>query len=212
MRLSSRFVALIALLAAVGFFSAGEAGQADPANLLVDRVSPAAWEPRDDARPEQFLGVACLAVRSPGSFTQAVSLPSSAAGMYAVLLGLGQSDRINTDGSITGMPYLYATVFSADGKRILAHWQGANSLVQRSHESGMLARPESPTDWVKMYGAYQVPKGAAAIRVQLKQGERRGSPPDGSIARFRDVRLHLFPTETAARTFVDRYVDESSRR
>ena len=120
MRFSSRFVALMALLAAVGLVSAGEAGQADPPNLLIDGGGPGAWEPRDDARPEEFLGVACLAVRRPGSFTQAVSLPSSAGGLYAVLLGLGQSDRINTDGSITGMPYLYATVFSADGKRILA--------------------------------------------------------------------------------------------
>ena len=182
-------------------------GQTAPPNLLVDGVGPGAWEPRDDAKPEQFLGHACLAVRSPGSFTQPVVLSAAAAGTYAILAGLGQSDRINTDGSITGMPYLSATVWTGDSKRVLAYWQGANSLVKHVPPA-MLARPELPTDWVKMYGLFEVPKGAALIRVQLSQGERRGSPPDGSVARFRDIRLHLFPTERAARTFLDRYVRE----
>ena len=124
------------------------------------------------------------------------------------IAGLGQSDRVNTDGSITGMPYLYASVWAGDTKRVLAYWQGANSLMKPQVAPAMLARPESPTDWVKMYGLFEVPKGAALIRVQLSQGNRRGSPPDGSVARFRDVRLHLFPTEREARTFVNRYIRE----
>ena len=202
MRATRELVALAVLLVAVHAVDTLR-GQIAPPNLLVDSVGPGAWEPRDDAKPEQFLGDACLAVRSPGSFTQAVTLSAAAPGTYAVLAGLGQSDRINTDGSITGMPYLYATVWS--GKRVLAYWQGASSLVEGQTQSAMLARPGSPTDWVKMYGLFEVPKGAAVIRVQLSQGERRGSPPDGSVARFRDVRLHLFPTEREAREFVDRY-------
>jgi len=206
MRTTRELVALAVLLVAVHAVTTVH-GQTAPPNLLVDRVGPGAWEPRDDARPEQFLGEACLAVRSPGSFTQGVALSAAAAGTYAVLVGLGQSDRINTDGSITGMPYLYATVWTGDGIRVLAYWQGANSLVN-AQATPMLARPESPTDWVRMYGVYEVPKGAALIRVELKQGERRGSPPDGSLARFRDIRLHLFPTGREARTFIDRYVRE----
>jgi hypothetical protein len=173
-------------------------GQAVPQNLLVDGVGSGAWKPHADAKPEQFLGEACLAVRSPGSFTQAVPLSAAAAGTYAVLAGLGQSDRINSDGSITGMPYLYATVWTADTKRVLAYWQGAN----------MLARPDSPTVWVKLHGLFEVPKNAALISVQLSQGQRRGSPADGSVARFRDVRLHLFPTEREALAFIARYVAE----
>lgn len=204
------FVGLAVLLIAVYAVSPVR-GQSAPPNLLVDGVGPSAWDPRDDAKPEQFLGHACLAVRSPGSFTQAVVLSAAAAGTYAVLAGLGQSDRINTDGSITGMPYLYATVWTGDTKRVLAYWQGANSLVKPQVPTAMpamLARPESPTDWVKMYGLFEVPKAAALIRVQLSQGERRGSPPDGSVARFRDIRLHLFRTEREARAFVNRYVRE----
>lgn len=207
MRATREFVYLAVLLIAVHAVSPVR-GQAAPPNLLVDGVGPGGWEPRDDARPEQFLGHACLAVRSPGSFTQAVVLSAAAAGTYAVLTGLGQSDRINTDGSITGMPYLYATVWAGETKRVLAYWQGANSLVKRQVGPAMLARPESPTDWVKMYGSFEVPKGAALVRVQLSQGERRGSPPDGSVARFRDIRLHLFPTEREARAFLDRYAPE----
>lgn len=182
-------------------------GQSAPPNLLADGVGPGAWKPQGDAKAAQFLGEACLAVRSPGSFAQTVALSPSAVGTFAVLAGLGQSDRINTDGSITGMPYLYATVWTADTKRVLAYWQGANSLVN-SQATPMLARPESPTDWVKMYGLFEIPKGAALLRVQLSQGQRRGSPPDGSVARFRDARLHVFPTEREARTFVGRFAAE----
>jgi hypothetical protein len=70
----------------------------------------------------------------------------------------------------------------------------------------MMALPESPTDWVKMYGLFQIPNGAAVAHVRLSQGERRGSPADGSVARFRDVRMHLFPTEQAGREFVKQYM------
>jgi hypothetical protein len=204
MRTNRQVVALAVLLVAVHEVR----GQTAPPNMLVDGAGPGAWEPHHDAKAEHFRGEGCLAVRSPGSFSQMVALSAAAAGTYAVLAGLGQSDRINTDGSITGMPYLYATVWTGDTKRVLAYWQGANSLMKSQVAPAMLARPESPTDWVKMYGLFEVPKSAALIRVQLSQGERRGSPPDGSVARFRDVRLHLFPTERAARTFVNRYIQE----
>lgn len=174
----SRVIALAALLAVTCPGASPVHAQATPANLLAEGVGPAAWEPRGDAKPEQFLGVTCLAVRSPGSFTQTVTLAATASGMYAALVGRGQSDRINTDGSITGMPYLYATVWSVNPKRVLAYWQGAGSLLQRpDRPHTMMALPESPTDWVKMYGLFEIPKGAAVVHVQLSQGERRGSPP-----------------------------------
>jgi hypothetical protein len=70
----------------------------------------------------------------------------------------------------------------------------------------MLARPQQPTDWVKMWGVFRVPEGAAYISVQLNQAERKDSGQDGSAARFADVEMHLFSTEAAARKFVNEYL------
>jgi hypothetical protein len=58
------------------------------------------------------------------------------------LVGRGQSERINPDGAITGLPSLHATVATADRKRFLAYWQGQS----------MLGRLEYLTQWVKMSG------------------------------------------------------------
>ena len=55
-------------------------------------------------------GMTCFAVRSAGSFQQEVSLPADAVGKYVALVGKGQADRVNADGSITGLPYLYGMV------------------------------------------------------------------------------------------------------
>jgi hypothetical protein len=155
------------------------------------------WTSYGDATIETFQGVPSFTVRQAASFSQEVMLVDRAAGMYAAMamVGQGQSDRINSDGSITDLPYLYATIAREDRKRFLAYWQGQN----------MLARPASSTQWVPMSGVFRIPEGARYVYVLLGQAERKGSPHDGSAARFADVRLHLFPSEGEARAFVDRY-------
>src|SRR4030095_16794505 len=127
----------------------------------------------------------CFTVRSPSSFHQVVELPPSAAGWYAAIVGRGQAERVNADGSITGLPYLYGMVIAANRTRFLGYWQGQQ----------MLARPAYPGEWVAMSGVFRVPQGAAAISVQLKQAERKDDPQDGSAARFADVRMVVFPSE-----------------
>src|SRR4051812_30442189 len=153
-------------------------------NLLTNgdaRHGSAGWKPRANiqgtATTEMIGGVPCFTVRSPGSFEQEVALPPSAAGLYAALVGRGYSERVNDGGSITGLPYLYGIVIAVDRTRILAYWQGQQTL----------ARPSSPGEWVTMSGVFRVPDGAAAISVQLNQAERKGDPQDGSAARFVDV-------------------------
>ena len=147
------------------------------------------------AMTEIIDGVPCFTVRSPGSFRQVVELPPSAAGRFAAIVGRGQAERVNADRSITGLPYLYGMVIAADRTRFLGYWQGQQ----------MLARPTYPGEWVAMSGVFRVPKGAAAISVQLNQAERKDDPQDGSAARFADVRMVLFPSEDAARAYVAAY-------
>ena len=154
------------------------------------------WRPYDLAAVEQFAGVPCFTVRHKGSFSQDVPLPAGAVGMFAVLTGRGQSERINPDGAISGLPYLYALVATADRHRFIAYWQGQS----------MRGQPEQPTDWVEMGGVFKVPERAAFIIVQLNQAERKDLPQDGSAARFTDVALRLFSSESAARKFLDEYL------
>jgi len=176
--------------------------QPESANMLMNgdaRQGSAGWTTTGTvhgvAKSEIIGGVPCFTVRSPGSFKQDVVLPPSAAGWYAAIVGRGQAERVNSNGSITGLPYLYGMVIAADRTHFLAYWQGQQ----------MLARPSSPGEWVAMSGVFRVPPGAMAVSLQLQQAERKGDPQDGSAARFADVRMALFLSEDAARAYVAAY-------
>jgi hypothetical protein len=172
--------------------------QAPSGNMLVNGDAAGGtggWLVRGAATTERILGVSCFTVRSGGSFQQEVSLPVDAIGKYVAVVGKGQADRVNADGSITGLPSLYGMVMAADRKHFLAYWQGQQ----------MLGRPQRPEQWVKMWGVFSVPFGAASVSIQLTQAERKESPQNGSAARFTDVRMQMFPTEEAARAFVAQY-------
>ena len=175
--------------------------QAASGNLLTNgdaRQGSAGWDNRGSVTTEVIGGVPCFTVRSPGSFAQEVTLDPRAPGLYAAIVGRGYAERVNGNGSITGLPYLYGMVIaqpSKDSKRFIGYWQGQK----------MLARPSAPGEWVTMSGVFQVPPGATAISVQLKQAERKDDPQDGSAARFADVRMALFPTERDARAYIAAY-------
>ena len=148
------------------------------------------WEAFGHARIDPSSGNPCFAVRSPGQFRQSLLLPAEAAGHFLVMVGSGSSERINADGAITGLPYLYGIITVADTSRILAHLQG------------MLARPRTPNEWVTMSGVFPVPAGARIAHFQLSQASARGTPPDGSAARFDDLGFYIFRTQADARAFV----------
>jgi hypothetical protein len=172
--------------------------QAPGANMLVNGDAAGGtggWITNGAAKTERIGGVTCFTVRSKGSLQQEVKLPADAVGKFAAFVGKGEADRINADGSITGLPYLYGMVLAADRTHFLAYWQGQN----------MLGRPHQPGQWVTMSGVFSVPYGAAAVSIQLKQAEAKDAPQDGSAARFSDVRLALFPTADAALAFVEQY-------
>ena len=172
--------------------------QAPSGNMLVNGDAAGGtggWLTQGAATTERIQGMPCFTVRSAGWFRQEVSLPADAAGKYVAVVGKGQADRLNADGSITGLPYLYGMVMAGDRKHFLAYWQGQK----------MLGRPQQSEQWVKLSGVFRVPDGAASVLIHLKQAERKDSPQNGSAARFMDVRLQLFTTEKAARAFVAEY-------
>ena len=156
------------------------------------------WQASGQATIEEANGNRCFVVRNGGSFFQDVTLPEGAVGQYAALVGRGSSERINLDGAITGLPYLYGYMMAPGGphdEHIFAYLQG-----QR-----MLGSAAFVGEWVKMWGVFKVPEGRGSIRFFLNQARRRGVPHNGSAARFDDLGLYLFATEEEAKAFADSY-------
>lgn len=140
----------------------------------------------------------CFVVRNGGYFFQDVTLPNDAVGQYAVLIGRGSSERINPDGAITGLPYLYGYMMGeqkSNGGRILDYLQGQQ----------MLSSARYGDEWIDMWGIFVVPDGTRTIRFFLNQALRRGLPHNGSAARFDAVGLYLFPKKEDGLKFIDAY-------
>ena len=164
------------------------------------------WHSWGEAKVEDMGGNSLFVVREKGYFYQDITLPEGSGRKYAVLIGRGSSERINPDGAITGLPYLYGYMLPSGGARpltpdagyggrVLAYLQGQN----------MLCSAGLPNEWVLMSGIFWVPEEAGRIRFLLMQAERRGVPQNGSAARFDDLGLYLFPTAEEARAFVAQY-------
>jgi hypothetical protein len=135
-------------------------------------------------------------VRNNGHFRQDVELPGEAIGKYALLIGRAASERINADGAITGLPYLYGYMMpNPKGEGILSYLQSREMLCPAKKEN----------EWVTLSGIFQVPGEARVIRFFLNQAERKDVPQNGSAAWFDDLGLYLFDTEAEARAFVKAY-------
>lgn len=160
------------------------------------------WRASEDSAVENVNGDHVFVVRhgcsGGSSFIQDVPLRESDVGKYALFIGRGSSERVNHDGSITGLPYLYGYMMSSvspRGGRIAAYLQG-----QR-----MLATPSYQDEWVTMFGVFRVVEQTKTIRFFLNQAERKNDPQTGSAARFDNLGLYLFTTKEEALRFVESY-------
>ena len=196
----ARYTSLILLIALTAISASAQTN-----NLLLNPNADDgtnSWRALGDATVEQASDENwCFVVRNQGHFLQDVTLPNGSIGKYALLIGRTSSERINADGAITGLPYLYGYMMeSADprGGRIESYLQG-----QR-----MLCWAKNPNEWVIVWGVFEVPSGTGAIRFFLNQAERRDLPQNGSAARFDDLGLYLFTTEEEAMAFVQVYNEQ----
>jgi hypothetical protein len=79
------------------------------------------WRAYGDAMVEQTSeGNWRFIVRNQGCFLQDVTLPTGSIGKYALLIGRTSSERINVDGAITGLPYLYDYMMESANPRGVA--------------------------------------------------------------------------------------------
>jgi hypothetical protein len=137
----------------------------------------------------------CFVVRDGGYFLQDVELPDNAAGQYALLIGRAASERINADGAITGLPYLYGYMMESDRP-------GTGHILDYLQGQQMLARPQVQGQWVNVYGIFKVPEKTKRIRFFLNQALRNGVPHNGSAARFDNLGLYLFLTREEAEAYL----------
>lgn len=149
----------------------------------------AAWRRIGTAAYEACSNNPCFAIRGEGSFQQAIRLPADAAGKHVLIIGSGSTERVNADGTITGLPYLYALLGTADGARYVGHLQGMTGRPARAHQ------------WVTMAGVFPVPADATVMFLDLKQASSKDQPHTGSTAWFDDIAVHVFASSDEAHTF-----------
>jgi len=194
--------ALISLAVLTILVNVSTSANAQSRNLLQNPNADSGatfWHSVGEATVETTTGTdSCFVVRNGGHFFQDVDIAGNAAGQYIVLIGRGASERINPDGALTGLPYLYGYLMEpgrADKKEILAYLE----------DQGMRAQTTSQNEWVNMWGIFKVPERTKRIRFFLSQVLREGVPHNGSAARFDDLGLYLFTTKGEAEAFVAQY-------
>jgi hypothetical protein len=151
------------------------------------------WIGRGDVSVTNFKSRSCFVLRNRSFFHQDVAIPSASSGSYVVFIGRLSSERINADGSITGLPYLYG--YLMQGGRILSYLQGQN----------MLCSAQQADEWVVASGVFPIPANTDRIRFFMMQAERADDPQNGSEARFDHVGLYVTQSEAAAQHVVERY-------
>jgi WD40 repeat protein len=133
-------------------------------------------------------------VRYSGMIWQDVPIKEST-NRYALLIAWASSQRVNTDGDQTGLPYLYGYMLDrADSNKISAYLQGQQMMLSTN----------VPNEWGVIYGIFPVPPGTGAIRLFLQQADG-GQPQNGSAARFDEPGVFLFDTRDEAEAFVKKY-------
>ena len=181
---------------AVAATTAAVAMQAQhPQNLVRNGDASAGlneWDSRGAVTIEGTGPQTHFVIRNEGRLTQVIDLSPSATRHFVAVVGRGASDRVNENGSITGLPTLYGLFGDTSGKYFLGY------LTNQQ----MLARPRRAGDWVLMSGAFEVPDGTRRLFLHLNQASRRGDAQNGSAARFDDIGVFLFPTEAQARALI----------
>ncbi len=157
------------------------------------------WKVTGNAQVEQASGQNNIfVIRNKGSFTQKIKLSEKSADKYILLIGIGSSERVNLDGVITGLPYLYGYLLDVDNPK------GGHINTYLTGEK-LLGRVKNSSEWVMMYGVFQIPKGTVAAQISLKQAERKYFPQNGSAAKFDNIGLYIFENKNDALNFVRNY-------
>jgi len=186
--------------------AAGPAAGEEPERVVVDGqanlvFNPAAnqglhsWTAEGEVAVEQEEdGNFVYAIRYSGALWQDVPL-GEAAGRAVLVVARTASERIEEDGDQTGLPYLHGQVMGGPGgQRVLLSLQ-ESTLTHPDREVGT---------WGAVWGVFEVPAQADAVRLFLGQSDGRRAQ-NGSAAWFDDVGVFVFDTRDEALAFVRRF-------
>ena len=144
---------------------------------------------------ERAPGDPCFAIRYSGFFFQDAPVPASAANQCVLMIGRVSSERINANGDITGLPYLYGNlVDSKDDHHFHGYLQGDT----------MRCAAKNKDEWTPVWGIFKMTNDTSHIRFYLQQASGREAQ-SGSAARFDDLGVFIFDTETEAGAFVEKF-------
>ncbi len=175
---------------------------AQPVNLLENPYADEFtdyWLNYDEATIEEYNGNPCFVVRNGGYFFQDVDVYDDDVGKYVVLTGLVSSERINADGSITGLPTLNGYMMDEENTDDFSYRDIHEYLSVSTRYNNKTLHVN---EWIPIWRIYLVKNNTKGIRFFLKQAERRSVPHNGSAARFDDLGVYLFDSELEARAFV----------
>lgn len=137
-------------------------------------------------------GTPCFVLRNGAAWNQQILFRQDPAGKFLLIVARGASERIPSNGSITGRPYLWARLYGVEP-------------FQRGVLQGMALEPKAPNAWGTMSGIFGVPPGATRIHLMIAQAEGRGTPQNGSAARVKDVEVRLFEMREDAAAYLRLY-------
>jgi hypothetical protein len=176
------------------------APQLPPPNLVENgdaRAGEIHWEAsrRERGTVESCNGSPCFVMRNGAGWMQFIPLPPESTGKFVVLVARASTERVLPDRNITGLPYINGAFATATRR---------NYLYVPLRDS-RTAHPPRENYWMTISDVLTVPRGAAYIWLSLGQGQRKGTPHNGSAARVRDVEARMFDTLAAADAYIRSY-------
>ena len=162
------------------------------------------WVAFGDAMIEEINGDPCFAIRDGGYILQDISLNENDEGNFVLIIGLVSGERINVDGTISGLPYLYG--YMTSGENITDDISSTN-ISSYLQVSDMLSLSSLQNDWVVIWDVFQIEQHTKSIRIFLSQAAQRGVALNGSIARFDELGVYVFASLNEASEFVDQFYD-----
>lgn len=154
------------------------------------------WQTKGEATiEERSPGNPCFVVRHNGMFWQDAPIPVATTNQHALLIGRVSSERINADGDITGLPYLYGCLVDAkDDHHFHGYLQGDTMRCATTNKN----------EWTPVWGIFKMTNHTASIRFFLQQASGHDAQT-GTAARFDDLGVFLFDAEADANAFVEKY-------
>lgn len=138
----------------------------------------------------------CFAINQDAFIYQDVDVSDSAAGMFALLIGVASIEQANP--KTLGRPHLHGYFLTGGELR------SATLLANLSGQE--MEKPVGANgELVKQSGVFRVPAKTGRIRIFLGSGCGKTESSSNCVSHFRNAGIFLFATEDEAKAFASNY-------